>query len=180
MKRFLIILFVAIIPLQGYSQYYENKEKKEEAEKASLRDKLYFGGYLGLQFGTYTLIDISPLIGYKITPKFHAGLRFTYQYSKTEYYNVTYSSSSYGGSIFSRFYILKGLYAQAEAEYLNIEYIDTNGATFRKWVDSYYVGGGYFQPLGKRGGMYFTVLWNLNESQYSPYENPVMRIGFTF
>ena len=180
MKKILFGLFILIIPLRGFSQYYENTEKAKEQQKASLRDKIYFGGYLGLQFGTYTLIDVSPLIGYKITPKFHAGLRFTYQYSKTEYYNVSYESSSYGGSIFTRFYLFKGLYAQGEAEYLNLEYINVNGQTSRMWVDSYYIGGGYFQPFGKRGGMYFTVLWNLNESQYSPYENPIMRIGFTF
>ncbi len=178
MRKILIILTVLILPLQGFSQYYENKEK--EKEKASLMDRIYFGGYLGLQFGTYTLIDISPLVGYKITPKFHAGLRFTYQYSKTDYYGSSYESSSYGGSVFTRFYIIKNLYAQAEAEYLNIEYLDQNLQKTRMWIDSYYIGGGYFQPFGKRGGMYFTILWNLNQNQFSPYDNPVMRIGFTF
>lgn len=178
MKKLLFILFVLSFSFQGYSQYYEHKEKANE--KVSFKDKLYFGGYLGLQFGTYTLIDISPLVGYKITPSFHAGLRFTYQYSKTEYYGSSYESSSYGGSIFSRLYVFKMLYAQAELEELNIEYLDINLQKTRRWVDSYYVGGGYFQPLGKRGGMYFTILWNLNQNQYSPYDNPVMRVGFTF
>ncbi len=44
--------------------------------------------------------------------------------------------------------------------------------------NSFFVGGGYLQRIGGNSGMYFLVLWNLNDTPNSPYTNPVIRIGF--
>ena len=44
--------------------------------------KFYWGGNLGLMFGTYTIIDISPEVGYKVTERFHVGTGLTYTYYK--------------------------------------------------------------------------------------------------
>ena len=178
MNRLFILIAFIIIPLSGISQYYENKEKKEE--KKTFKENLFFGGILGLQFGTYTLIDISPVIGYRVSPRFHPGIRLTYQYQKDNSVNYQYETYRYGGSVFARLFLVQGLYAQAEAEALNIEWLNSNREEYRLWIGNYFVGGGYFQKMGKRGGMYMTVLWNLNESIYSPYTNPVIRIGFAF
>ena len=48
--------------------------------KQTFASHLFFGGGLGLQFGSMTLIEISPLVGYKITPKFSIGVSPTYKY----------------------------------------------------------------------------------------------------
>ena len=176
MNRLFILIAFIIVPLSGFSQYYENKEKKEE--KKPFKENLFFGGILGLQFGTYTLIDISPVIGYKVSPRFHPGIRLTYQYQSDQ--TTNYKTYRYGGSIFARLFLVQGIYAQAEAEALNIEWMNSNLEEYRLWIGNYFVGGGYFQKMGKNGGMYMTVLWNLNESRYSPYSNPVIRIGFSF
>jgi hypothetical protein len=42
------------------------------------------------------------------------------------------------------------------------------------------VGGGVYQPIGRRSGFLIMVLWNLNETASSPYSNPIFRIGFNF
>jgi len=175
MNRIIIIIAIVIIPMAGFSQYYENKKPKE---KKPFKENLFFGGGLGLQFGTYTLIDISPVIGYKVSPRFHPGIRLTYQYQSSQ--TTNYKTYRYGGSVFARFFLIQGLFAQAEAEALNIEWFNQYNEEYRLWIGNYFVGGGYFQKIGKRGGMYLTVLWNLNESIYSPYSNPVIRMGFTF
>ncbi|RLD81178.1 MAG: hypothetical protein DRJ10_06490 [Bacteroidetes bacterium] len=172
MNRLLVFIAIIIIPLSGFSQYFENKKE----EKKPFKENIFYGGILGLQFGTYTLIDISPVIGYRVSPKFHPGLRMTYQYQS----NQNYKTYRYGGSIFARLFLVEGLYAQAEAEALNIEWMNSNLEEYRLWIANYFVGGGYFQKIGKKGGMYMTVLWNLNETIYSPYSNPVIRMGFTF
>ncbi len=176
MNRLIIFIAFIIFPILAHSQYYENKEN--EKEKKAFKEKLFFGGSLGLQFGTYTLIDVSPVIGYKVTPKFHPGIRLTYQY--LSYRTTAAQTYRYGGSAFVRFFIIEGIYAQAEAEALNIEWYNQSRGEYRLWTENYFVGGGYFQKMGKRAGMYITVLWNLNETIYSPYSNPVIRMGFVF
>ncbi len=176
MNKILLLITFSLIPLLGFSQYYENKEK--EKEKTSFKDNILIGGILGLQFGTYTLIDISPVISYKVSPRFQPGLRLTYQYQNN--HNSNYSTYRYGGSLLARLFVVEGLYVQAEAETLNIEWMNSNLEEYRLWISNYFVGGGYFQKMGKKGGMYMTVLWNLNQTIYSPYSNPVIRMGFAF
>ncbi|MBK9045856.1 MAG: hypothetical protein IPL74_03855 [Bacteroidetes bacterium] len=39
------------------------------------------------------------------------------------------------------------------------------------------VGGGYAQEIGANASLVLMLLWNLTEEQYSPYQNPIIRIG---
>jgi hypothetical protein len=40
------------------------------------------------------------------------------------------------------------------------------------------VGGGYFQRIdGSNSGIFVMLLYNLTESLYTPYSNPIVRIG---
>jgi hypothetical protein len=45
-------------------------------------------------------------------------------------------------------------------------------------INSFFVGGGYHQPIGNKAFMDFLLLFNLNESYDSPYSNPIFRLGF--
>jgi hypothetical protein len=45
-------------------------------------------------------------------------------------------------------------------------------------IVSVLAGGGYAQPIGERSALVMMLLWNFTEDQYSPYENPIFRIGF--
>lgn len=181
MKKIIVILLFALSAAQVSAQYFEQPK-----EKPSFRDKIFFGGGLGLQFGSITAIEVSPIVGYKVTERFHMGIGSTYKYLKYTDYEPKVDFSAYSASVFSRFFITESLFAYAEAEALNTEVITYDVLTYqvlkreRKWIDSYFIGGGYFQRLGQRSGIYLLVLWNLNESELSPYTNPVMRIGVSF
>ena len=178
-KKIFLFILLSIFTIQISAQYYEQPK-----EKPSFKDKIFFGGGLGLQFGSVTAIDVSPIVGYKVTERFHTGLGFTYKYLKYRDYTPSIDFSAYSGSIFTRFFITESLFAYAEAEALNTEVLTlTSNNTIeqeRKWIESYFIGGGYFQKIGQRSGIYLLILWNLNESELSPYTNPVMRIGFSF
>jgi len=177
-KALIIIILTGLFFQQANAQYYENKK-----EKPSFGEKLFFGGGLGLQFGTVTQIEVSPLIGYKVTERFHTGIGLSYSYYNDKRFTPTLSYSTYGASVFTRFYIIEGFFAHAEVEELNVEVYTSLYPTvesYRKWIDSYLVGGGYFQKIGQRSGIYFLILWNLNETEFTPYTNPVIRIGFSF
>jgi hypothetical protein len=146
-------------------------------------ERIDFGGYLGIQFGTITLINISPLASYRITPKFHAGLGLTYQYYQDNTYNPHYSSSAYGGSIFARYFIWRDLFVHLEYAPLyitNFVYYPpyTNPTGKAPWAHDILIGGGYRQWIGDKAFMSLMLLWNLNQTIYSPYSNPIFRIGF--
>ncbi len=172
--KILLILVFTISVNTISAQYYESQKKKT----TSNRDKIFFGGGLGLQFGTLTIIDIKPLIGYKVTDRFHLGLELTYSYIKNN--TNQFETDIYGASVFAKYYIYEGFFAQTQIEALNVEVLDVNNNISRMWLDNYYIGAGYLQKFGGRGGMYIMALWNLNQSEYSLYSNPLISIGFTF
>lgn len=151
-------------------------------QKYDFKSHLYFGGGLGLQFGTMTLIEISPLVGYNITPKFSVGLSPTYKYYKfKDYYgqNLDLKTNVWGGSIFSRYYIFTNVFAHVEYESLLYNTQSPGYAEMKQQYNSFFVGGGYNQRIGENSGMYIMALWNLNDTPDSPYVNPIIRVGFT-
>jgi hypothetical protein len=46
------------------------------------------------------------------------------------------------------------------------------------WAHDIFLGGGYRQWIGEKAFMSLSILWNVNETPYSPYSNPIFRIGF--
>ncbi len=170
---FILSTLLSLFCYQLNAQYFEAPKKREP-----FKDKLFFGGGIGLQFGSVTQIEVAPIVGYRVTNRFQPGIGLTYSYFKDNMYKLEYST--YGGSVFARFFLFEGLFAQAEAEALNIRAYYTLTQSERLWIGNYLIGGGYFQKFGERSGMYFSVLWNLNQTEFTPYSNPVIRIGFNF
>jgi hypothetical protein len=152
----------------------------------NILDRMDFGGYLGAQFGDVTAVNISPLASYRVTNAFYVGLGFTYQYFKDNRYSPGYNSNSYGGNLFLRYFIWRDLFAHVEYAPLYINYYDYfddgSGGYYKvknsTWVQDLMIGGGYRQWIGDRASVNIMVLWNVNESYYSPYRNPIIRIGF--
>lgn len=148
----------------------------------NLKSHLYFGGGFGLQFGYMTLIEVSPLVGYNITPKFSVGLSPTYKFYKyNDYYgqNLDLKTNVWGGSIFSRYYIFESVFAHVEYESLLYNTQTPGFPETKQQYNSFFVGGGYNQRIGGNSGMYIMVLWNLNDTPDSPYINPIIRVGFS-
>ena len=116
-----IILFI-IIGLNSFAQ--DSSMIRKHPPKKSFKDRIFVGGNLGLQFGTVTFADISPLVGYKFTEKITAGIGATYQYYhyKDKYYD--FETNVYGGRVFARYNFTDYLFAHAEYEYLNMEAFD--------------------------------------------------------
>lgn len=140
--------------------------------------RFYVGGNFGIQFGTVTLIDVSPLLGYRLTEKLSIGAGISYLYYRDARFNPVYSTNIYGGRAFIRHYLFKDIFAHAEYELLNFEVYDWNTYEYnRKYVSGVLVGGGYRQWLGPRFFMNILVLWNINETIDYPYSNPIFRVG---
>jgi hypothetical protein len=190
MQHFISRLTLVIIFLSAFSiSAIQAQDKSNPPKRQKSHDfwsRVDLGGYLGAQFGTVTLIEIAPLASYRVTDNFHAGLGLNYQYYKDTYYTPDYSASSYGGNIFARYFIWRDLFAHVEYAPLYVNYYDYfdngSGGYFRvkesAWAHDFMIGGGYRQMIGEKAFMSLMILWNVNESYYSPYRNPIIRIGF--
>lgn len=166
------------ILLIGFSCTYVNGQSN--SDRGSFKDKLFVGGNLGAQFGSVTLVEISPLIGYKITEKFSSGIGATYIYYKLKRTSSfpAYETHIYGGRIFSQYQIIESIIGYTELEVLNLDIYNSNESKFERGnVYSWLVGGGYTQPIGNRASLNMYLLWDLIEDLNSPYENPIIRIG---
>jgi len=173
-------LFFSVLVLFLGLQTASYAQREIYTDSIPFKDRLYFGGNFGMQFGTVTLIDFSPLVGVMITPKFSSGVGITYQYfNDRRYYGG--ESSSYGGRLFSRYNILPNIFLHGEYEAINFDNYNIRTDNFERiWSNAIFLGGGYFVPFGQRGGANFTFLYNiLHDNLTSPYGEPyVIRVGF--
>lgn len=197
---FLLLLMAGLfVSVDSYSQYENTSGQKKEGDvkKRPAPQKMrrwFAGGMLGAGFSTYSsYVEVSPIVGYRLTENFQIGTRFTYIYNSVTaiYYNPYYfedriNLNHYGASLFARYIIYKGIFAQAEYEYLSLNnyFIEqvtptyNQIVTFREPINSFFIGGGFFQNIGGRGFASFAVLFNVLDSPDSPYINPVIRLGF--
>lgn len=183
---FLLLISITIHYAQKDSVYYGEPDSKKKSNyssndkkpKPNYRDRLIYGGNFSLLFGTYTLISLSPGIGYKVTENFHAGGGIIYYYSSYVYGGRRQTQSLYGTSLFARYFVNNSLYLQVQYDRLNQNnYLVPNYKNERIWVDYFMVGGGYRQPLGAHSALMASVMWNLTPSPLSIYYNPYFTMG---
>lgn len=157
------------------------KAQERPKEKVPFGQRLVFGGNIGLQFGNYTFVDISPLVGYKVTDQLIMGLGATYIYYSVDDFQYKYSTNIFGGRTFTKYYLMENLFAHVEYEILNMEVVDDlTYKLVRTNIPSLFVGGGYRQMMGERSAFELLLLYNLMEERNSPYQNPIVRAGFVF
>lgn len=154
-----------------FGQAEDTKEAKQIKS-----DKFFTGGNFGLQFGSLTLINLSPLLGYNVSEKFKAGVGGTYIYLNDNSNLGGYTANTYGGRVFVRYQFIESLFGHAEYEVLNGNWFIGEP---RRNVTSIFIGGGFAQPLGKKGTINILLLYNINDGIFSPYSsNPIFRVGY--
>ena len=157
------------------------QETTEEQPGDEIYKHTFFtGGNLGLQFGTVTMIDISPQIGYFILENIAVGTGFTYQYINDRRFSAT--MHVVGGRAFTNLYLpfYNSIFAHGEYEYMAYNTNVFNTLGIKEWVNisNVLAGVGYRQKVGGLSAITLMVLWNFNETPYTLYSNPVLRVGF--
>lgn len=176
--------FIVILILFSFKTMAQRRvENNEKFESSSIERPFFTGGNLGLQFGTYTAIDVSPILGYRFTENIAAGIGATYQYYRNGRYTPANTTDIYGGRVFVRYYFLEKLFLHGEAELINfkkIELVPGIGTlqNERIWENNLFLGVGYRQLMGEFTSMHISILYNFNQGPYSPFSNPQIRIGF--
>lgn len=202
-----IIGYTLLYNIQLFSQDTLMSRISGKKYQESARHRISIGGNFAFQVGSVTGITIAPEIAYRVFDNLHVGTRFIYEYFnyKNYFYDsndqsyLSFSSNTFGGALFSRYYLsglfsneLGNLFGHIEYEYLSYinPYSLTNGQTSIKGpygyyiksnqtieINSFFVGGGYRQQVGGRVGLDLLILFNLNDNLYSPYTNPIFRFG---
>ncbi len=188
-----VVFFINIATAQRKTPELD-KQKVEEQKQAdetygsndSWKDKMIYGGNIGGSLGNVSsFFMVQPIVGYKITDKFQAGLCPLYIYSSRTFQlttgkNFTQSVNAFGPGVFGRYLINDNIFAHVE--YLGLSYKiydELSRADISRFSNSAFVGGGYM-PGGT--GVYivalYDLLYNTNTSFYaSPFD---IRIGFVF
>lgn len=166
-----------------------SQQQKEAAPP--LRERLFYGGNFGLQFGTITDIQVSPVIGVWLLPRLAVAAGPDYRFYKYQ----SDRTNIYGLKTYMEFVVVKdlgsvlpvgsntGIFLHIEDELLNLESSYwKNPPVFSKrfYINTILAGGGLSQQLGRRASMNMMILWALNDSGYGVYSYPEIRISFTF
>lgn len=186
MGRLFTVLFVILLPgfslrAQDTTEYVTNAPKEEA--RTPFKDRLWFGGGVGLNFGTVTAIQLDPLLGVHLDEKrkLSVGLGLSYWYYRDNRYTPAYTRDAYGYRVFSRYRVIEQAYLHAEFLHLNTEpNISFEDRSKRMWVPHLLVGAGYVQPLGEsRSSIYLQVLWEVLQDPNSVYfdQGPIISAG---
>jgi hypothetical protein len=186
------ILRIVLILLLLLASYEIAEGQRQREEPPPLKDRIFIGGSFGLQLGTYTSIEINPVIGIRLLPRLSIAAGPGYEY--LQYQKISTSIFSVRGYLqiavlkdidkFIPLGVHSSIVFHAEDELLNLDsdYWQTS-VTRREdrfFVNSLLIGGGLSQQIGRKGSFNILVLWVVTDSGYDIYNNPEIRIGFTF
>ena len=150
-------------------------------DKPPLKERIFFGGNVGLSFGDVTFVDLEPTVGYKFTDKFGAGLGPSYSYIKDNRQGAEFTSNSYGGRIFAQYKVIPRALAYTEFNMVNADAWDEFKYQWvRVNIPAFLVGGAYVEPISDRASFMIMALWDLEGSRYSYQQNPIIRGGINF
>jgi hypothetical protein len=190
MKRSLILAGFVLMAGMAHAQFLSAPAPQQSGDPGN---KLFFGGNFGVSFGNSTLVNVSPLVGYRFNDWFAAGGGVNFIYSSfttrdgsgNKVFTDSYGTAGLG--IFGRVYPIRFLFAQVRPE-LNYVWGKTKyfygnlpEQTYPgKLVPSVLVGGGVALPAG-RGAILLSLNYDIVQDKRSPYgTNAFVSVGFNF
>lgn len=178
MKKALLLHVLLLCGATACAQYVPQDTvgttaRTDKKDPRPFKDRIWFGGGVGLSFGTVTAIQVDPMIGYKVDQKgkLSVGLGGSYWYFNDNRF-ANGSFSAFGYRVFTRYRVIQPLYAHAEFLHMNLEgnepfVLDRQ----RIWVPHLLVGAGYVQSLAGRSSIFFQVLFDVLQDPNSIYRN---------
>lgn len=189
MKNVLLITILFCLLSNAFFAQYTKEDEKPDKENpladTPFKDRLFTGGNLGFGVSNNILyLDVSPIIGYKVTEKLGAGIGLRYSLIRNMFSKVNYTN--YGGSVFARYKVIPQVFLHAELEGLR-SYDYSSASLKRAMAYMGFVGAGY--SIGEGFSFSLTVLYDLINHPNSPYQSTyllgpagppvIIRGGFT-
>lgn len=177
-----LLLFCACLALQAQDTTEYVAQQVPKKERTPFKDRIWFGGGIGLNFGTVTAIQLDPLVGYHLDEarKVSVGLGPSYWYFRDGRFSPAIEQNAYGYRLFSRYRVIPQAYLHAEFLHLNAErFLRFEQEAQRIWVPHLLVGAGYVQPLGSGSSIYFQLLFEVLQDPNSVYlgQGPIISAG---
>jgi hypothetical protein len=176
MKDILKIAFIVMLlgfntalfaQTDGRERGYEEVDDEEDPFEESWKDKLVFGGSIFPGYSNGWILEMTPMIGYKITNSTVAGVGINYSYRSFNdpYGRYSFTNRIYGGRAFVMQDLAYGAFAQIEADYNYLTYkekdaFDNLVVDQRFQSPGFLVGGGYRQR-GDRVSYNITLLYDV-------------------
>lgn len=172
-------------PIEPEERDKSATEKPADKPAGSWKDRFVVGGNVGAQFGQQTYIELSPIIGYKITDMFTAGVGLTYQYFSVNFNNPAftddYKATVIGPRAFLQHDLIYNFFAHSEFEHTWVKFSYEDAAIGEATIDAsaFFIGGGYNYMIGDNARFQIMILYDLlngiNSIYYSPW---IVRMGF--
>jgi len=180
-----------------------NAHKKQQQKKGFDVSKLVFGGSATVSLGQVTDLGITPMIGYRFTDRFTAGIGLGYDYLKindftpltdpntgaVNYYPV--QSSIFYPSIWARYRVFRNIFVQSEFQYDMIsqrvydydQNYNITKYTVKANAPVWLVGAGFRMPVTDRVSFVMVIMYDVLQNKNSPYYNtlaffPGINVGF--
>ena len=168
--------------------------KKTKSNKGYDPSKLVLGGGLNAGFGGgYAAVGLAPIVGYKFTNHFIAGVGLGYMYYQMpddNFYNpykVYYDKENIVyPNLWARYFVWRGLYLTGAYEYDFIHLTYPNYDNFGNQITSkenvnaqcLLFGLGVKEPIGGRVSFFVELMYDFLQQKYSPYlGQPIFRGG---
>jgi hypothetical protein len=145
------------------------------SQTTSWKDRMFFGGGLGLGFGDIDYVSLEPIIGVRVHPQVALGASVLYRWINDNRYPDSVSTTDYGATTFVQYFPVPTFFLQAEYDYLNYEYVLSDFSTVRSTNSSVFAGAGFCQSIGGKASFFMSALYNLSydaNDPLSPYASP--------
>ncbi len=179
MKHFIFVLFLLYSYSVSAQDYVAEDSTGTKKSTFDLENRLYLGGNITLNFGTFTVLGANPSLGLRVTDNFSVGLGATYMYYRQQGYSA---QSFYGGNVFLKQILFDVAFLQTEYHLMNVEAFGSGPdyhAGDRILIPIWYVGGGYRQHLGENTYASIKILFDLIDHQESRFQNPYISGGIS-
>jgi hypothetical protein len=210
-KIFIVFLLCIFAGVASAQEVYNSTGRQGEAKRKELKPKgfdmsrVVIGGGANLGFGSgYANLGVSPMLGYKITDNFAAGISLSYQFYRNKneifglysgntlvgYQQADWKTSVYSGGLWARYLFFRNFFVHVQPEIMNIGVVtglQQDPATLnvsvtqkRENVFIGLVGAGIRQPITGSLSLYFMLLYDVVRDPNSPYSNSLFdpRFGF--
>ncbi len=182
MRVLLVLLLILILP-PAFSQedsIRHPQKYKNKKESFWSWDKVVYGGDIGATFGEVTFVNISPMIGYRLTKRLVPGISPIYQYIRIRDQGITYLETHvYGAAFSTRYYVLDYVFGHGEYQWLNGEYDYISRPGQRINIQAVLLGGGINYGTGGGSSIYAMILWDVLHDPFYPYNSPIIRGGIS-
>jgi hypothetical protein len=141
-------------------------------QKSPVLKRFFFGGGVGASFGDVDYIEVAPLVGFKVLPRFDLGVQPFYRWVD----DGSVTTSDYGVTLFARVRVIAGFFVEGDYQGTSYEYPNAGGGTTRDTYNAFLAGGGYAFPLGGHVGFYVSALYDFSydgNDVNRPYDSPV-------